>query len=64
MTVEQANSICIRQFLAVLNILPVKEKDRYGMYSSPLHPDSEPSFKVDYRQNSGLISTAAMTERR
>jgi hypothetical protein len=51
MTVEQANNICIKQFLKGLNILPVKEKDRYGMYRSPFRHDTEPSFKVDYRQN-------------
>ena len=51
MTIEQANSISIKQFLSDLNILSVKEKDHYGMYRSPFRTDTEPSFKVDYRQN-------------
>jgi len=51
MTVEQVNNISIKQFLSGLNIFPVKEKDHYGMYRSPFRPDTEPSFKVDYRQN-------------
>jgi DNA primase len=51
MTVEQANSISIKQYLTTLNIFSVKEKEHYGMYRSPFRPDTEPSFKVDYRQN-------------
>jgi len=51
MTVEQANNISIRQYLSDLNIFSVKEKDHYGMYRSPFRTDTEPSFKVDYRQN-------------
>ena len=51
MTVEQANNISIKQYLSGLNIFSVKEKDRYGMYRSPFRSDTEPSFKVDYRQN-------------
>jgi len=51
MTVEQANNISIKQYLSGLNIFSVKEKERYGMYRSPFRPDTEPSFKVDYRQN-------------
>lgn len=51
MTVEQANNISIKQYLFTLNIFPVKEKEYYGMYRSPFRPDTEPSFKVDYRQN-------------
>ena len=51
MTVEQANNISIKQYLFTLNIFPVKEKEHYGMYRSPFRPDTEPSFKVDYRQN-------------
>jgi DNA primase (bacterial type) len=51
MTAEQANNISIKHFLSQINIFPMKEKDYYGMYQSPFHPDTEPSFKVDYRQN-------------
>jgi hypothetical protein len=51
MTVEQANSISIKQYLSGLNVFSVKEKEHYGMYRSPFRPDAEPSFKVDYRQN-------------
>jgi len=51
MTAEQANSISIKQYLSTHNIFPMKEKERYGMYRSPFHPDTNPSFKVDYRQN-------------
>ena len=51
MTTEQANNISIKQYLFTLNVFPVKEKKHYGMYRSPFRPDTEPSFKVDYRQN-------------
>ena len=51
MTVEQANSISIKQYLSGLDIFSVKEKDHYGMYRSPFRSDTEPSFKVDFRQN-------------
>ena len=51
MTVEQANNVCIKQYLSGLNIFPVKEKEHYGMYCSPFRAETEPSFKVDYRQN-------------
>jgi len=51
MEAKEANNISIKHYLSGLNIFPVKEKDRYGMYRSPFRPDTEPSFKVDYRQN-------------
>ena len=51
MTTEQANNISIKQYLFTLNVFPVKEKEHYGMYRPPFRPDTEPSFKVDYRQN-------------
>jgi len=51
MNVQEANNISIKLYLSGLNIFPVKEKDHYGMYRSPFRADTEPSFKVDYRQN-------------
>ena len=51
MTIEQANNISIKHYLSRLDIFSVKEKEGYGMYLSPFRPDTEPSFKVDYRQN-------------
>ena len=51
MTSKQANSISIRDYLARMNIRPVKDKSSYGMYYSPFRAETAASFKVDYRKN-------------
>lgn len=43
--------ISIKQYLAKRGILPVKERNYYGMYLSPLREERTPSFKVDYTKN-------------
>ena len=45
------NQLPIRQYLADNGIYPVKEKDYYGMYHSPLRADHNASMKVDYNKN-------------
>ena len=43
--------ISIKQYLARMNIHPVKEYGYYGMYHSPFREDENASFKVDYQKN-------------
>ena len=51
MTSNQANSICIREYLHDMNITPKRANSHYGMYYSPFRSETAPSFKVDFRKN-------------
>jgi len=51
MDAKTINKFPIRDYLAGIGIHPTKDRGYYGMYRSPFRPDTEPSFKVDYRQN-------------
>jgi hypothetical protein len=48
---SNTKNISIRQYLKDKGINPVIDRGYYGMYRSPYRKDSNPSFKVDYRQN-------------
>jgi DNA primase len=45
---KKSNYISIKKYLDNKGIHPVKDREYYGMYLSPLRNDSNPSFKVDY----------------
>ncbi|KAA6348507.1 DNA primase [termite gut metagenome] len=45
------NTILIKNYLAEMNIHPVKTYGYYGMYHSPLREEHDASFKVDYTKN-------------
>lgn len=45
------NTFPIREYLAGLNIYPVKDRGYYGMYHSPFREDKDASMKVDYNKN-------------
>jgi hypothetical protein len=45
------NKISIKQYLAGMNIHPVKDYGYYGMYHCPFRSDHNASFKVDYNKN-------------
>jgi len=51
MNTLDAKRISIRQFLLASQITPVQENKHSGIYLSPMRPETEPSFKVDYIQN-------------
>ena len=51
MTAHDIKKVSIRAYLADMGIKPGTEKPHYGMYHSPLREDTNPSFKVDYREN-------------
>ena len=48
---KNSNYISIKQYLEDRGIHPVKDREYYGMYFSPLRNDSNPSLKVDYDKN-------------
>jgi DNA primase len=48
---NELNKISIKQYLAGMNIHPVKDRGYYGMYHSPCRKDRNASFKVDYNKN-------------
>ncbi|WP_165044004.1 toprim domain-containing protein [Dysgonomonas sp. ZJ709] len=51
MTTIELNNLSIKNYLAELNIHPVKDRGYYGMYHSPFRTDNNASFKVDYQKN-------------
>jgi len=51
MKATDINRYPIREYLAGLNIYPVKERGYYGMYHSPFREDNNASMKVDYDKN-------------
>jgi DNA primase len=48
---NELNKISIKQYLAGINIHPVKNYGYYGMYHCPFRNDHNASFKVDYNKN-------------
>jgi DNA primase len=48
---NELNKISIKQYLAGINIHPVKDYGYYGMYHCPFRSDNNASFKVDYNKN-------------
>jgi DNA primase len=48
---NRLNEISIKQYLAKMNIYPVKDYGHYGMYRCPFRNDHNASFKVDYNKN-------------
>jgi DNA primase len=48
---NKLNEISIKQYLAKINIHPVKNYGHYGMYHCPFRSDNNASFKVDYNKN-------------
>lgn len=48
---KDINRFSIREYLAVMNIHPAKDKFFYGMYHSPFREDKDASMKVDYNKN-------------
>jgi len=48
---NKLNEISIKQYLAKMNIHPVKDYGHYGMYHCPFRRDNNASFKVDYHRN-------------
>jgi DNA primase len=48
---NELNKISIKQYLAKINIYPVKDYGYYGMYHCPFRNDHNASFKVDYNRN-------------
>lgn len=51
MNIEQANAIPMREILAKIACLPIKEKDEFVFYNSPLRPDENASFIVNTKTN-------------
>lgn len=51
MDTKDINRYSIREYLAGLNIYPVKDRGYYGMYHSPFREDNNASMKVDYNKN-------------
>lgn len=51
MDTTSAKNINIRAFLVKMGITPIRENTYSGMYLSPLRPESEPSFSVNYIDN-------------
>lgn len=51
MNISDLNNLSIKQYLAELNIHPVKDRGYYGMYHSPFRTDNNASLKVDYQKN-------------
>ncbi len=51
MDTKDINRSPIREYLAGLNIYPVKDRGYYGMYHSPFREDNNASMKVDYNKN-------------
>ena len=48
---KKSNYISIKQYLENRGLTPVKDRGYYGLYHSPLREDTNPSFKVDYKDN-------------
>lgn len=48
---HKLNTISIKNYLAQMNIHPIKDRGYYGMYHSPFRADSNASMKVDYDKN-------------
>jgi DNA primase len=48
---NKLNDISIKQYLAKMNIYPVKDYGYYAMYYCPFRSDCNASFKVDYHKN-------------
>ncbi|MDR0682689.1 MAG: mobilization protein, partial [Dysgonamonadaceae bacterium] len=48
---NKSNEISIKQYLANINIHPIKDYGHYGMYHCPFRNDNNASFKVDYNKN-------------
>jgi DNA primase len=48
---NKLNKISIKQYLAKVNIYPIKDYGHYGMYFCPFREDHNASFKVDYNKN-------------
>lgn len=51
MTIEQAKSIAIAEYLQSCGITPVRVQGNSLWYLSPLRTESEPSFKVNQSRN-------------
>jgi hypothetical protein len=51
MYMNELNKMSIKQYLAGMNIHPVKDYGYYGMYHCPFRSDNNASFKVDYNKN-------------
>lgn len=51
MDTKDINRYPIREYLAGLNIHPVKDRGYYGIYHSPFREDNNASMKVDYNKN-------------
>jgi hypothetical protein len=51
MDTKALNRIPLRDYLATLNVYPVKDRTYYGMYHSPFREDRTASLKVDYNKN-------------
>ena len=51
MSTIELNNLSIKNYLAELNIHPVKDRGYYGMYHSPFRTDNNASLKVDYQKN-------------
>lgn len=51
MKISDLNKLSIRNYLAQMNIHPVKDRGYYGMYHSPFRADDNASMKVDFQKN-------------
>ena len=51
MNISDLNKLSIRNYLAQMNIYPVKDRGYYGMYHSPFRTDDNASMKVDFQKN-------------
>lgn len=51
MNISDLNKLSIRNYLAQMNIHPVKDRGYYAMYHSPFRTDDNASMKVDFQKN-------------
>jgi len=51
MEAKNINMYPIREYLAGLDVYPVKDRGYYGMYHSPFREDNNASMKVDFNKN-------------
>ena len=56
MTIEEAKSIRIADYLHSLGYSPVKQQGINLWYKSPFREESEASFKVNTERENGMIS--------
>ncbi|MBS5906974.1 MAG: toprim domain-containing protein [Dysgonomonas mossii] len=51
MNINDLNKLSVKDYLAKMNIHPVKDRGYYGMYHSPFRADDNASMKVDFQKN-------------